>query len=483
MPGWPPRLGAPAAVTRDRPSVVCVMAGRPGAAGLSGTAGKPLAPRRRMPSGCSSAAKCPPCQLVPVPQSRNSAPPSGVTGGRSPWENGGPGRDVNGSRCACRSSPSTAGPRTPRSGQPVQHDVVQHLVPGEDVAGSPSQSLHAQNFSTIQAHSPAGVDSHSRRSAGGSTGLSRSPSPTRDGNPGGRSRLFPLGELTGSPGSGNATTMFRWMPSSWAGCWTAERGRHHAIPSRRPGRRSAGSRAGPSADPRRLRSARAPPGTGRLVAEPESGQRRAHHVERVAALPPNAAGSVSGSITLWNSTTEPGQPCVITSGMATHAANERGRSECRGRRSSFRNCGKRLSRSCAVGQSYSTANTGTAHGHTRAGSLATSRPPSQPLASESGATDREDLRYRLPGFRSGTGLALTGLRSSPAMCTCRPSALRGLGGALDRWGGSARSLYAPVDYPTPRSRKPEIPARLLPTHAPGRAPPIRFPSSARIEAQ
>ena len=34
------------------------------------------------------------------------------------------------------------------------------------------------------------------------------------------------------------------------------------------------------------------------------------------ALAPNATGSVSGSMTLPNSTTEPGQPCVMTSGTA-----------------------------------------------------------------------------------------------------------------------------------------------------------------------
>ena len=35
-----------------------------------------------------------------------------------------------------------------------------------------------------------------------------------------------------------------------------------------------------------------------------------------AALPPCATGSTSGSITLWNSTIEPGQPWVMISGIA-----------------------------------------------------------------------------------------------------------------------------------------------------------------------
>ena len=36
-----------------------------------------------------------------------------------------------------------------------------------------------------------------------------------------------------------------------------------------------------------------------------------------AGSPPWAAGSASGSMTLWNSTTEPGQPWVISKGRAS----------------------------------------------------------------------------------------------------------------------------------------------------------------------
>jgi hypothetical protein len=35
------------------------------------------------------------------------------------------------------------------------------------------------------------------------------------------------------------------------------------------------------------------------------------------AWPPCRVGSVSGSITLWNSTIDPGHPWVITSGLAS----------------------------------------------------------------------------------------------------------------------------------------------------------------------
>ena len=88
-------------------------------------------------------------------------------------------------------------------------------------------------------------------------------------------------------------------------------------PSRRPGRRSARSRGAPSARPRRRRCDRRPSrwssacprsrsraGTGR-----SRGRRRRHRRRW-------ATGSTSGSITLWNSTIEPGQPWVMSSGSA-----------------------------------------------------------------------------------------------------------------------------------------------------------------------
>ena len=58
------------------------------------------------------------------------------------------------------------------------------------------------------------------------------------------------------------------------------------------------------------------PARGRwLGREAKARQRRANHVKGVGAAPPWAVGLVSGSITLWNSTTEPGQPWVMISGM------------------------------------------------------------------------------------------------------------------------------------------------------------------------
>ena len=51
-----------------------------------------------------------------------------------------------------------------------------------------------------------------------------------------------------------------------------------------------------------------------------------------AASPPNAVGSVSGSMTLWNSTIDPGQPWVMISGMAS-GCGERTWTKCRSRSS------------------------------------------------------------------------------------------------------------------------------------------------------
>jgi NAD(P)-dependent dehydrogenase (short-subunit alcohol dehydrogenase family) len=99
-------------------------------------------------------------ELVPVAQVAEAPlDPALATGGRSrlgkteqpTGTSTGP-RDVD----ARRSSPSTAAPTTRRCRQPVEHHVVEQLVAGEDVLGVPSQSVHAQNFSTIHAHCAAG---------------------------------------------------------------------------------------------------------------------------------------------------------------------------------------------------------------------------------------------------------------------------------------------------------------------------------------
>ena len=70
-----------------------------------------------------------------------------------------------------------------------------------------------------------------------------------------------------------------------------------------------------------------------------------------AALPPCAVGSVSGPMTLWNSTTEPGQPWVNTSGIAS-ACGERTWMKCSAKPSiSVVNWAKRFSRASRARQS------------------------------------------------------------------------------------------------------------------------------------
>ena len=54
-----------------------------------------------------------------------------------------------------------------------------------------------------------------------------------------------------------------------------------------------------------------------LPENPKPGSEGATTWNASAASPPCRVGSVSGSITLWNSTIDPGQPWVISSGIAS----------------------------------------------------------------------------------------------------------------------------------------------------------------------
>ena len=76
-------------------------------------------------------------------------------------------------------------------------------------------------------------------------------------------------------------------------------------------------------------------------------------MERVAGLA--AVGSLSGPITFWNSTIEPGQPCVITNGSAS-AWGERTCTKWIPRPSRVvRNCGNAFRRASRARQSYFSA--------------------------------------------------------------------------------------------------------------------------------
>ena len=95
------------------------------------------------------------------------------------------------------------------------------------------------------------------------------------------------------------------------------------------------------------------PGLAGLPLNPKPGSVGQTRWNASAALPPNATGSVSGSMTLRNSTTEPGQPWVMTSGVAP-GWGERTCTKWMSRSlTRVRNCGNRLSRACAAGHSYS----------------------------------------------------------------------------------------------------------------------------------
>ena len=58
------------------------------------------------------------------------------------------------------------------------------------------------------------------------------------------------------------------------------------------------------------------PGRVGLPLKPKPGSDGQTTWKASSGLPPCATGSVSGPMTLKNSTTDPGQPCVKTSGVA-----------------------------------------------------------------------------------------------------------------------------------------------------------------------
>ena len=70
-----------------------------------------------------------------------------------------------------------------------------------------------------------------------------------------------------------------------------------------------------------------------------------------AASPPCAVGSVSGSITLWNSTIEPGQPWVMISGMASGCGERTWMKWMSSPSIAVVNCAKRLSGASRLRQS------------------------------------------------------------------------------------------------------------------------------------
>jgi hypothetical protein len=72
-----------------------------------------------------------------------------------------------------------------------------------------------------------------------------------------------------------------------------------------------------------------------------------------SAAPPNAAGSVSGPMMSQNSTTEPGQPCVMISGSASGEAERTCRKCTRAPSIVVVNWANPFSRASCARQSYS----------------------------------------------------------------------------------------------------------------------------------
>ena len=69
------------------------------------------------------------------------------------------------------------------------------------------------------------------------------------------------------------------------------------------------------------------------------------------ASPPCAVGSTSGPITSWNSTTDPGQPWVITMGRASSCGERAWRKWMPNPSMAVRNWGKALNRASAAAKS------------------------------------------------------------------------------------------------------------------------------------
>src|SRR5215207_8848870 len=112
--------------------------------------------------------------------------------------------------------------------------------------------------------------------------------------------------------------------------------------------------------------------------------------------------SLSGSITLKNSTIEPGQPWVMTSGIAS-GSSERTWTKWRPSPSiSIRHWGSALRRASVARQSYPAAQCSHSSLRYASGTPATSRPPSPARASASRADDTAGHRAPRQGPRCGT---------------------------------------------------------------------------------
>src|SRR5215207_5706975 len=91
---------------------------------------------------------------------------------------------------------------------------------------------------------------------------------------------------------------------------------------------------------------------GRRAAEPVSGQRGDDNMEAATGVIPNRAGSESRSMLCSNSKKDPGQPCVMISGVASGMGERRWKKWMGSPSIAVVNCGSRLSRRSVATQSY-----------------------------------------------------------------------------------------------------------------------------------
>ena len=185
------------------------------------------------------------------------------------------------------------------AGQPVEHDVVEHLVAASarPRAGRCCRSRPRTSRRSRRPGRPASRPGRSRASAAACPAAwsSRSPCP---GSRLHRGQRGLLGRRSAarfrSSASGNTSGMLRWIAAQ-AGGRSTPIASSRPRPSRRPGRPSARSRAAPSARSRRRRCAARPSrfrsACRRTRSRAATGRRRGR---RRSAAPPCAVGSVSG---------------------------------------------------------------------------------------------------------------------------------------------------------------------------------------------
>ena len=263
-------------------------------------------------------------ELVPVAQFAEArARPSGATAGRS--RAGRCETPVGTSIGARARSSREALPVQPRrrragAGQPVEHDVVEHLVArrARSRGRRRSRSRRRTSRRSTRPGRPANRPGRSRASAAGSTAPSSSRSRRSVVLRSAASAACSASvQVAACPGRAGASGMLRWMPASARRSMLADARRDHRAPVAALGAVAVVAEPRHQLDPGRGDPLDVPAGRGRACRRSRSPAATGTTTWKASGLPPCAVGSVSGPITLRNSTTEPGQPCVITSGSAS----------------------------------------------------------------------------------------------------------------------------------------------------------------------